>query len=736
MLKKIPYFVSLVFFVILGCFLPTSAISQTTNDSIVYKLKHGSEFEKKDAFLDLAFDQISTDLDSAKILLDSARNWISDDEHELLLRMSSVSGTYYMHAGKHDLAIEYYKKGLAESLKTNLKTWQLIAYSDLGTVYTELGNTDSALKYLEEGLVFAKDFKENKYLAKINYDLAWVNIRRNFSDKALEYAQKAEEYSLQLKDSFQLVNVYNAYFSLYKNNGDFETSLKYSKKAIAMASRYKQSESTLANLYNNLGVAYWQILNDYDSSRYYLQKANLLYESNSKATNYFLSNLVNLGGMEIQSGNPQKGLDYLNEALEIVYPLEDKFKICALKINMGLAYVQLQNVDSAKFYLYEGIQLAQEISANEFMLNAYVGLYGLDSLQGDFQSALQNFRMAQSISDKISNENTKNRIAELEIIHETAEKEKENQFLQNENQLKEALILKQRIVYTIIIISLMLILVFMGLLLRNKRKLKVVNEELKKKNIEVSDKNNIIEEKNENLEIQKDELITLNHTKDKFFTIVSHDLRGPFNSLLGLLDILEEDFNKLNDTEKLKIIKRLHSNSRNTYNMLVNLLEWSRTQRGLIKPNFMSIPLFDSADSSIVFLRQRIEDKKHRLINNIDPSINVKADINLLLSIFNNLLNNCIKFTPEEGEILVSAKRIEDFVELEITDNGIGIPKEQQDKMFKLDSSFNRKGTNDELGTGLGLLTCKEFVSLMNGTCRLESEEGVGTSFFIKLMSA
>lgn len=401
-----------------------------------------------------------------------------------------------------------------------------------------------------------------------------------------------------------------------------------------------------------------------------------------------------------------------------------------------MAYAQLENVDSAKRYLNEGIELAEETNANEFMLNAYVGLYGLDSLQGDFKSAFRNFRMAQSISDKISNENIKNRIAELEIIHETKEKDRENQFLQDENQLNEILIRKQRIVYTIIISSLMLLLVFMGLLLRNKRKLKIVNEELNLKNTEVSEKNIIIEEKNKNLEIQKEELVILNQTKDKFFTIISHDLRGPFNSLLGLLNLLEEDFEDLNDSEKLKIINRLHSNSRNTYNMLVNLLEWSRTQRGLIKPEFLSIPLFDSADSSILFLRQRIDDKKHRIVNNIDKDISVLADVNLLLNIFNNLLNNAIKFTPEGGEILVSAKRIDSFIELEITDNGIGIPKEQQDKLFKLDSSFSRKGTNDELGTGLGLITCNEFVTLMNGTCRLVSEEGKGTSFFIKLKSA
>lgn len=333
MLKKIPYFVSLTFFVLLGCFLLNPKTSQATNDSIIYKLEHGSAFEKKDTFLDLTFEQITIDLDSAKILLDSARNWISADELELFIRLTSISGTYFMHEGKHELALRYYREALKESLKTNLKHNQLVAYSNLGGIYIELGKTDSASIFLNEGLLIANQLGDVKFLANVNYDLAWVNIRQNLSDIALEYIQKAEEYSLELNDSLQLVNIYNAYFSLYKGNDDFETALKYSKKAIAIAKRNQKSASILANLYNNLGVAYWQVLNEYDSSRHYLKKANSLYEHNSKATNYYLSNLINFGGMEIQSGNPQKGLDYLDEALALVYPLEDKYRLglCAVR---------------------------------------------------------------------------------------------------------------------------------------------------------------------------------------------------------------------------------------------------------------------------------------------------------------------------------------------------------------------------------------------------------------------
>ena len=386
-------------------------------------MKHGSEYEQKEAFLDLTKELITINLDSSKILLDSARNWISMNEADLFLKMTLISGTYCLHNGRHDLALEYYKKALAESLQTNHRENQLKSYAYLCIWYRNAGQDDSAIQCINKGLQIAEEINDSKGKALFYYQLAWVNIRKNLHSNALEYLQKSEAYYLELNDNAELLNVYSfIFYDISKYLEIFDMSHKYSKIAIDMANSNENLESRLPNLYNNLGVSYWQILHDYDSSRFYFQKANSLYKSNSKATNYFLSNLINLGGMEIQAGNPQIGLEYLNDALKIVYPLEDKYKICALKINIGLAYGRLQNVDSALYYLNDGIKIAEEISANEFMLNAYVGLYELDSIQGDYLSALQNFRKAQDISDKISSENVKNRIAELEIIHKTKEK--------------------------------------------------------------------------------------------------------------------------------------------------------------------------------------------------------------------------------------------------------------------------------------------------------------------------
>ena len=141
------------------------------------------------------------------------------------------------------------------------------------------------------------------------------------------------------------------------------------------------------------------------------------------------------------------------------------------------------------------------------------------------------------------------------------------------------------------------------------------------------------------IEEQKKELESLNATKDKFFSIIAHDLKYPVASLIGASDFLVSSSNDLSKEQMANFLKIINSSAKQGYRLLENLLEWSRTQRGLIKPEFLSIPLFDSADSSILFLKQRIEDKKHRIVNNIDKDFKVLADVNLLLNIFNNLLN-------------------------------------------------------------------------------------------------
>jgi len=389
--------------------------------------------------------------------------------------------------------------------------------------------------------------------------------------------------------------------------------------------------------------------------------------------------------------------------------------------------------DSARQYLNQGLEIALQINANLHVRNAYKNLYEIDSTLSNWKSALTYYKLSRDYADSTDNESVRKKIAELEIIHETAEKQKENEVLKIRNTLNENIINDQRMILTFTLVSLTIIIIILILLMIEHRQLNDANEQLLKKGEVIRKKQEEIELKNLNLEKQKQELEELNQTKDKFFSIIAHDLRSPFNALLGFLDMLENEFDAMNDEEKLAIIKRLHLGSENTYNLLINLLDWSRTQRGLIKNNPEYFDLHQITSMAIDVLAQRAAKKVHKIENLIEPGQMIYADPSLVEQILTNMINNSIKFTPRQGLISVLASKNPQNITINVKDTGIGIPEEKINEIFSLSSGFYRKGTENEIGTGLGLNLCKEYINLIGGNITIESIVNEGTTFSINI---
>jgi PAS domain S-box-containing protein len=226
-----------------------------------------------------------------------------------------------------------------------------------------------------------------------------------------------------------------------------------------------------------------------------------------------------------------------------------------------------------------------------------------------------------------------------------------------------------------------------------------------------------------------EELRELNNSKDKFFSIIAHDLKSPFQGLLGCSNFLMNEFDTLETEDKWKLTQDINGASKNLYKLIENLLHWSRMQLSNIEFQAERINLFDEVNYVFKILESSAKNKNITLVNQIARTIHINADLNMLNSVFQNLISNAIKFTPEGGDITVSAIRKEVFAELTISDSGIGIRPEDLDKLFRIDSHFSTKGTNNEEGTGLGLILCKEMIEKHNCSIWVESEYGKGTSF-------
>ena len=245
--------------------------------------------------------------------------------------------------------------------------------------------------------------------------------------------------------------------------------------------------------------------------------------------------------------------------------------------------------------------------------------------------------------------------------------------------------------------------------------------------------NQLLAQQKQEIKEQRDKLHELNVTKDKFFSIIAHDLRNPFSALIGFSKIMVTEFENFEKEQIKDFVQSVYESSENTYNLLENLLEWAKTQTGKIQWKPEAFGLQEVTRSAIEILNRNAYNKNIRLQNEIETDTAVLADRNMLHTVIRNLISNAIKFTPEGGDVTIRSKRYNGTIETRISDTGIGIEEKDIIKLFRIDVHFSRSGTANEPGTGLGLILCKEFIEKNNGKIWVESEVGKGTSFIFTL---
>ncbi len=235
------------------------------------------------------------------------------------------------------------------------------------------------------------------------------------------------------------------------------------------------------------------------------------------------------------------------------------------------------------------------------------------------------------------------------------------------------------------------------------------------------------------LEDVNKKLLKLNHEKDKFFTIIAHDLRNPFIGITSLSKVMLDQL-KSNDFENMEeYVQEINNASNNAYNLLKNLLNWARSQTGRMEfcPTLLNI--FSLTEETINLLKESANLKGIELINSVATDIEIVADKEMLSVVFRNIISNAIKFTNAGGSIRVESNQNDSYLTINVIDSGIGMTPKMVEDIFKIDKSSGRKGTNGEPSTGLGLLLCIEFIEKHNGTITVSSEVNVGSVFTINL---
>ncbi|RLD69127.1 MAG: hypothetical protein DRI95_00950 [Bacteroidetes bacterium] len=258
-----------------------------------------------------------------------------------------------------------------------------------------------------------------------------------------------------------------------------------------------------------------------------------------------------------------------------------------------------------------------------------------------------------------------------------------------------------------------------------------------KKNVKMSNElayvnknlENLVLERTKKIEDQNVQLEKLNATKDRFFSIISHDLRGPVCNLASSLGLITESFNELDEKTKFELLSSLKSSSDKTYHLLENLLIWSRIQGDSIRFEPGNLLLNQMVTENIELLQANADQKQIKISVQIPEDLEIYADNYMIDTVIRNLLGNAIKFTGNNGKIDISAESNENKVEIVISDTGIGIKEKDREKLFRIEHNFQLIGTNGEKGSGLGLILCKEFIDKHNGEILVESILGKGSTF-------
>jgi signal transduction histidine kinase/ligand-binding sensor domain-containing protein len=234
----------------------------------------------------------------------------------------------------------------------------------------------------------------------------------------------------------------------------------------------------------------------------------------------------------------------------------------------------------------------------------------------------------------------------------------------------------------------------------------------------------------------EEELNTANQTKDKFFSIIAHDLKNPFNVMLGLTELLYEDFGSFTPKEQKELLQTVGKSTRELYNLLENLLSWSLAQRGKIVYTIEKIDLSKIVNETVFLLSEQVKQKNIELQSAVSPGLAALADKNSISTVLRNFISNAIKFTPLGGSIIITSDDSEAMISISVSDTGVGISEENIQKLFRIDEQFKTTGTAKEKGTGLGLVLCSEFIQANGGAISVKSKLGKGSTFSFSLPKA
>lgn len=723
-LKKLhKYLIILLFALLVNS--PIDAISQTTTiDSLLEIAKSNSGIVKVTVLDKLSRLYWASNPDSSIYYANLALAEAEKDQSDVCYGDAYNSiGNAYSSKGEFEQSIKYYTKSIEYRERSNDLLKVTHSLSNISLALQELKRYSEAMDFLKKAASISNSIGNKENEAIINQQVAALYKNLQDLNRALEYALKAVNINLSNNITLNLANNYNFIGLLHKDLKNFDLAEEYFLKSLKIWQQNKNEEG-LSNIYNNLGIVYDEKNDAQKALEYYSKSLEISRKINDLRGVAVALN--NIGFLSIRINQIDAGIDSYLKSVKISHDLNDVEGYLNTYNNIAIAYLKKNNVVKSQEYVNQVLKEFDKIKDPLIIQETYKILSEINSKKGDYRKAFEYKSIELAYNDSLYNQQQTRNIIEMQTRFETEAKEREIQILKKDNEIKELEFERQTFFQRILIIISLLFLIILAGGAMSLRYIRKSNKLLEQKNIEFENANIKLIESEKNLR-------ELNATKDKLFSIIAHDLKNPFNALMGFSDLLDKNYNFLSEEERKEYIGVVSDSTQNLYKLLDNLLQWTRTQTGTITYIPENFKLYPLVKQEVDILSPNADKKKINISLKIKEDQNVYADKNSIATVIRNLVSNAIKFTANGGWIDINAKENGNYVEISVNDSGIGIKGDDIDKIFLLDGSFTTKGTANESGTGLGLLLCKEFVEKNNGKIWAESKKGKGSTFFFTL---
>ncbi len=619
--------------------------------------------------------QLNSSIDSLENLLETAT---SDERIGIFNQLSEL---YWQRSYDTSLIMAIHAHNLARDLGDP----SLIATSlyMIGNAYYLLGDYPNSMDHYLQALELREELSDSSDMASSYNNIGAVYLHMNEEQKALEYFKRSGRIFRALGDDNQLFPILNNIGAVYMDNGIFDTAYQYFNQAYEIAKRDENG--------TNLSIA-----------------------------------LANLGETALNMGLYAQSEEYEQRAFQISQKLGDKGMMATVKSNLGKLYLRRKEYAAALEAFQESLEFAREINSMPVIQENYKNLADYYALMGDDKQALRMYMIYSAVKDSILSQEGMMQIREMELKSNARSLQQEIELLRMDNTIQ--LLRQTRLKYglaALVVVILALSLLFVVYYQRNHFKKETARL------LEIQ--NRLLEKTTRKLVESETHLKELNSTKDKFFSIIGHDLRNPLNALLGFSELILGHSREYSPEEIQRYSRVINDAAKNIHMLIENLLEWSRSQSGNIEFNPVETPLEPIVREIVGIFEIQAEKKSISMEARVKEGTMVYADRNLLSTILRNLINNAVKYTDKNGRVLITGEPDGGGTKIRVEDTGIGMTEEQLGTLFSLVHGPSAPGTAEEKGTGLGLILCKEFTDKHGGNLQAESEPGKGSTFTLFL---